>query len=241
MASSFFRRKRLVAAKMTINQAQPWYVKLVVVIIVLGLAGAVAAWTYDMGRSFAFGPRIHPEQLDELKEQIAKLTAERDKLLATANTIESQQNINKTVQKELTDQVKTLTTENMKLKDDLAFFETIVPTTKAAEGISVQGMKAEMVAPNQLSYRILVMQGGKGIRDFSGEMQITLTLVQAGKPAMMFFPDPKLGDAGRLKLTFKHYQRLEGLISIPEGAVVKAVQAKVLDHGQQRAQQSISL
>jgi hypothetical protein len=145
------------------------------------------------------------------------------------------------VQKELTDQVKVLTTENMKLKDDLAFFETVIPTTKVAEGISVQGLKAEMVAPNQLSYRILVMQGGKGIRDFTGEMQITLTLVQAGKPAMMFFPDPKLGDAGRLKLTFKHYQRLEGLISIPEGAVVKAVQAKVLDKGQQRAQQSISL
>jgi len=241
MATSRFGRKRLVPAKMAIHHTRPWYINVIIVILVLGLGGGLAAWTYDQGRNFAFGLRFDPRQIEQLQAQIKQLTAERDQLQVAANTIESQQNIEKSVQKQLTEQVKTLTTENLKLKDDLAFFETIVPSSKVAEGIAVQGVKVEMVAPNQLRYRVLVMQGGKNQNDFTGELQITLTLVQTGKPAMMQFPDPKLGEAAKLKLNFKHYQRVDGLIIIPDGATVKAVQAKVLERGQQRAQQSITL
>lgn len=241
MATSRFGRKRLVPAKMTIHHARPWYVNVVMVVLVLGLGGGLAAWTYDQGRSFALGLRFDPKKLEQMQAQIQQLTAERDQLQIAANTNESQQNIEKSVQKQLTEQVKALTAENLKLKDDLAFFETIVPASKVSEGIAVQGMKAELVAPNQLHYRVLVMQGGKSNNDFVGELQMTLTLVQTGKPVMMQFPDPKLGEVAKLKLSFKHYQRLEGVITIPDGATVKAMQAKVLERGLQRAQQSISL
>ena len=98
-----------------------------------------------------------------------------------------------------------------------------------------------MQAPNQLRYQVLVMQGGKGNHDFGGEMQLTLTLVQAGKPAMMQFPDAKAGESGKIKLLFRHYQRLDGVITLPDGATVKTVLVKVMDKGQQRAQQSINL
>ncbi|MDO9192379.1 MAG: hypothetical protein Q7U12_05740, partial [Undibacterium sp.] len=162
-------------------------------------------------------------------------------LASNVNTAESKENIERSTQKQLTDQVKALTVENLKLKDDLVFFESLMSTTVGAEGISVKRIKAEMQTPNQLRYQVLVMQGGKGSRDFAGEMQLTLTLVQAGKPAMMQFPDAKAGESGKLKLLFKYYQRLEGVIAIPDGATVKAVQVKVLDRGQQRAQQSINL
>ena len=241
MAKLRFWQRRLSASKMTIQHHQPWPVKAVIVVVVLGLAGAVALWTYDLGRSFAFGPKIKIEQVALLEKQVGDLVAERNALAATANTAESQQNIERSTQKQLGEQVKTLMVENLKLKDDLAFFESLLPATTGQDGISIQRIKAEMAAPNQLRYRVLVMQGGKGGRDFGGEMQLTLTLVQGGKPAIMPFPDPKSGEAGKLKLLFKHYQRLEGLITLPEGATVKAIQAKILDIGVQRAQQSFNL
>ena len=209
--------------------------------VVVGLGGAIALWTYDLGRSFTFGPKINVEQVQLLEKQVEQLTTERNALAASANTVESQQNIERSTQKQLGDQVKTLTVENLKLKDDLAFFESLMPSATGQEGITIQRIKVEMVAPNQLRYRVLVMQGGKGNRDFGGEMQLTLNMVQAGKPAMMQFPDPKSGETGKLKLLFRHYQRLEGLISLPEGATVKTVQAKIMDKGQQRAQQSVTL
>jgi hypothetical protein len=123
----------------------------------------------------------------------------------------------------------------------LAFFESLMPAATGPEGITVQRIKAEMAAPNQLRYRVLVMQGGKGGRDFVGEMQFSLNLVVAGKPAIMQFPDAKAGEAGKLKLSFRHYQRQEGLITLPDDAVVKSIQVKIMDKGVQRAQQSINL
>ncbi|MFZ6813981.1 DUF6776 family protein [Undibacterium sp. Rencai35W] len=234
-------QRRLVASKMTIRQDQPWPVKLAIVAVIIGLAGAVALWTYDLGRSFAFGPKIKPEEVEALHKQVDELKVERDKLAAQVNTSDSQQNIEKSTQKQLTDQVKNLTSENLKLKDDLAFFESLMPSATGPEGITLQRVKAEMVTPNQMRYRVLVMQGGKGGRDFVGDLQLSLTLAQGGKPVMMQFPDPKTGEAGKLKLSFRYYQRLEGVVTLPEGATVKSLQAKVMDKGQLRAQQSINL
>lgn len=233
--------KRYLASKLTISQEKPWHVKAGIAIVVMAVAAAIAWWTYDLGKTFAFGSKVSVEQVESLNKKIAELTAERDKLALAANTIESTVNIDKSTQKQLTDQVKALTTENIKLKDDLAFFESMTPSAAGADGISLQNFKVEMFAPGQLRYRALVMQGGKAGRDFTGEMQFNLNLVQAGKPATMLFPDPKTGDAGKLKLSFRHYQRLEGTISLPEGATVKAVQARVLMNGQIRAQQSVNL
>ncbi len=209
--------------------------------LVIGLGGAIALWTYDLGRSFTFGKKVSVERLDLLQKQVEELIEERDRLALTATTAESQQNIALATRTQLAEQIKTLTADNLKLKDDLAFFETLLPSATRQEGISIQRIKAEMVAPNQLRYRVLLMQGGKDARDFSGEAQFTLTLLQGGKSAMMVYPDPKAGEPGKIKLLFKHYQRLEGLITLSEGATVKAIQVKVIDKGVQRAQQSINL
>lgn len=241
MTQSKFWRRRIAASKMTINQHVPWPLKFAFIAAVLGVGGAIAMWTYDMGRSFAFGPKFSPEQMVNLQAKVADLTVERDQLIATASTIDSRQSIEKSTQKQLTDQINALTAENNKIKDDLAFFESLMPSASRPQGISLQRVKLEMNGANQLRYRALVMQGGKGIREFSGEMHISLTLVQTGKPAIMEFPDAKLGDAGKLKLSFKHYQRLEGQINLPEAAVVKSVQMTVLEKGEVRVRQSIAL
>ncbi|GGC79572.1 DUF6776 family protein [Undibacterium terreum] len=242
MAKTTSFKRRLAASKMTIKQQRPWPATVAMIALIVGLGGAMAMWTYDLGRSLTgFEPKASKEKIQNLQKQVEELTAERDKLSVSANTVESQMNIDRSMQKQLTDQIKTLTADNLKLKDDLAFFESLMPSATGPEGITVQRLKADMASPNQLRYRILVMQGGKGSNDFNGELQYSLTLVQAGKSVMMQFPDPKAGDAAKLKLSFKHYQRLEGLISLPDGATVKSVQAKVLDRGQIRAQQSINL
>lgn len=236
-----FWKRRLVASKMTISQHVPWPIKFAFIAAVIGVGGAIAMWTYEMGRNFAFGPKFSPELVTSLQEQVNKLTEEREKLMSGAATIESQQAIEKSVQKQLTDQITSLTTENNKLKEDLAFFESLMPSANRPQGITLQNAKIEMAAPGQLRYRALVMQGGKAVRDFSGEMHISLTLVQGGKPVMMEFPDAKAGESAKLKLSFKHYQRIEGQISLPEGASVKNVQMTVLEKGELRAKQAVNL
>ena len=237
----FSRRKHHLASKMTISHQRPWHLKLLLATIVLAVAAGMAWWTSGLGRSFAFGKKIDQEQVQELQNQLQQLSAERDRLQLAANTIESKFNIDHAMQKEFSEQIKTLTAENQKLKDDLAFFEGLIPSVGGNDGIAVQNLKIEMLAPGQLRYRALVMQGVKNSKDFNGEIQFYLSLVQGGKPVTMLFPDPKAGEAAQLKLSLKHYQRLEGVISLPDGAIARTVQIKVLERGQVRTQQAVNL
>lgn len=199
-------------------------------------------WGYDAGLSL---PNAHPEnvkeQIAQYKEQIEKLTTERDQFSTTANSADSQLNIERSAQNQLATQVKTLEAENIRLKEDLAFFESLLPNATGPQGVSIRRLKIDQVAPNQIRYRLLIMQGGKGDHDFIGNLQLAVTTLQNGKSAMMTFPDKNPAEQDKFKLGFKHYQRVEGVLTLPEGAATKLVQARVLEKGQIRAQQSANL
>lgn len=236
------RRLSVSSPRMSIKSHLPWPVRLVIVALVVGIGGAMAMWIYDLGRSFTgFDPRASREELATVREQVDKIKAERDEFSTTVNSAESQLNIERSAQKQLAAQVKTLEVENVKLKEDLAFFESLLPADTGAKGVSIRRLKADAIAPNQLRYRLLVMQGGKGEHDFVGTLQLAVTVLQGGKSAMMVFPEPNSRDTDKFKLGFKHYQRVEGVLTLPEGAAIKTVQARILDKGQIRAQQAANL
>lgn len=238
----WLRRWSISAPRMTIRTQLPWPLKAVFLAIVVGVGGAIAMWGYDLGRSLTgFNPGANREQLASYKEQLERLSSERDQLSTTANGAESQLNIQRSAEKQLAAQVKALEGDNAKLKEDLAFFESLLPVNTNSQGVSIRRLKAEIVAPNQLRYRLLIMQGGKGEHDFVGNLQLTVTVLQGGKSAMMIFPETASTDTEKFKLGFKHYQRIEGVLTLPEGATMKTVQARILERGQIRAQQSANL
>ena len=228
--------------KMTIRSQLPLPVKLAAALVALSLGGALAIWIFDRGRDITgFNPKASQNQLQSYKEQIEKLTSERDRLATVANAAESTLNIERAAQKQLTQQAKTLEADNMRLKEDLAFFESLLPADTGTRGISIRRVVVDMVAPGQLRYRLLVMQGGKGNVQFDGNVQFSINGQHGGKSVMMLLPDAKSNDADKFKISFKHYQRLEGILAIPEGWIVKTVQARVLEKGQLRTQQSANL
>jgi len=238
----WLRRHSISAPKMTIKSDLPWPLKVAFIGMVLGLGGAVAIWTYDMGPNIAgLSSGMSTKQAPATMEQVNRLTAERDQFSAAANAVESQLNIERSAQKQLAAQVKALEAENAKLKEDLAFFESLLPTNTGAHGVAIRRIKAEIVGLNQLHYRLLIMQGRKGEREFIGSLQFAVMVVQAGKSAMIIFPNGKSTDINKFKLGFKHYQHVEGILTLPEGVSVKAVQVRVLENGQIRAQQSANL
>ncbi|MDB5838739.1 MAG: hypothetical protein JWQ23_691 [Herminiimonas sp.] len=220
----------------------PWPLKVGLISVALGFAAAVAMWTYDLGRSFTgYTPPAGTDQVAELQRETEALRAERDRYSATVTAAESQLNMANSAQKQLAAQVKLLEVENARLKEDLAFFEKLMPVSSSSKGVVIRQIRAELVSPTQIQYQLLVMQDGKTERDFAGNLQFVVTLVQGGKNAMIIFPDGKASDVEKFKLGFKHYQRMEGVLTVPDGALVKAIQARVLEKGQIRAQESAKL
>ena len=240
------RRKRWLqrwsvgAPRMTIKNHLPWPLRAVFISIVLGLGGAIALWTYDQGRNFTgFKPAVTKEQYAELQNKLEAVGQERDRFQATVNASDSRLNIEHALQAQLSEQIKSLQTENGRLKDDLSFFESLLPTDKGMHGVAIRRLRVEMLEPTQLRYQILIMQGGRRVPDFVGNYQLILTLVQKGKSAIITFPKPDAAD--KFALSFPHYQRVEGILTIPDGAVVKSVQLKILQKGALRAQQFANL
>jgi hypothetical protein len=230
------------SAKVTVQSQRPWALRMLVIATVIGLGGAIALWTYDLGRGLTGrGTGDAREELAKYKEQLEKITAERDQLSTTANASESQVNIERSAQRQLATQVKTLEVENTKLKEDLAFFESLLPNAAGPFGVAIRRLQVDPVAPNQVRYRLLIMQGGKGDREFVGNLQLTVTTLQAGKSAMMIFPENNSSELDKFKLSFRHYQRVEGILILPDGASAKMVQARVLERGQIRAQLAANL
>jgi len=87
--------------------------------------------------------------------------SEAARLRSIANASESRLKIEQTAQSQLASQVKVLEDENNRLKEDLAFFENLVPSERRGEKVSIHRFKVERdVLPGEFRYRLLVLQGG---------------------------------------------------------------------------------
>lgn len=239
MRSYWRRHERLSLPKMTIRPQWPWPVRLGLALLVLLICLVAVWWAYGLGRGGS--GRQHAAQLEQRLQQ---MTQEREKLQTDANAAESKLNIEQAAQQQLMKQVKTLEAENSRLKEDLAFFESLMPVDASARGgIAIRRMTLDSVAGNQVRYRVLVMQGGKRDVEFTGNLQLVVIGLQAGKSITLQFPDAKAQNASvdQYKVNFKHYQRLEGVLQLPDGVQAKSLQARVLERGQIRAQQTANL
>ena len=226
---------------MAVRSALPWPFRWAVVAIVLGFCAAIGLWAFEFGKDIAGLDGGHTEEvvvlrgeLAELRQQTAKLKEERDKALSVANTSSTLLTAEKTAQERLSAQNKLLEAENRSLRDDLGFFEKLIPTG-GSESLAIRGLQAELQDGRQLKWQVLVIQPVKNAPEFNGKLELSFTGMQAGKPWSAPLP------TGAQVLKFRQYGRVEGVFELPPQTVVKGISAKVLDGSVTKAVQSIKL
>lgn len=233
------------APKVAVRTHVAWYWRALAVVCMLSVSLAVAAWIYDAGRNIAgFDSSHSSRKLGELREKISSLEAELATLRGVASSADSNQRIERAAQQQLAQQVKALEAENAVLKQDLAFFEGLVPESASGElGVRINRLRVDPEGVSgQYRYRmLLVHNGGKQAREFRGELQLVLQVRQDGKDAMMTLPLANDPNAQRYRLEIKHFQRVDGVFSVPSGAVLKSIEARVIQEGVVRVRQTVSL
>lgn len=231
------------APRVAIRSQLPWPLRVVVVFVLLSLAVAAGFTVYEQGRKLS-GPDRNElsAELDRTRELLARAVEERDRTAAAAVQSESRASVDRSAQEQVQAQLKSLERENARLKGELAFFESLLPTPTNAKGILIRSFRVQPDAePNSLRYRLLVQQSGRPVRDFVGEVSLTVSLQQDGRASVLQLPDPKMPGAGPVPLAFRHYQRVEGTFELPEGAVVQSVLVKIHADGETRAQQTFTM
>ena len=228
------RRLTISAPRMAVRSAMPWPLRWAVVAIVLGFCGAIALWAFEFGKTIAGLDAGSKEELIRLRADVEKLQQERDKAQSVVNTSASLLTAEKAAQGGLAGQIKALESENRQLRDDLGFFERLMPAS-GGEGVAIRGLNAEVLSGTQLKWQVLLIQPAKNASEFRGKLEVKLAGTMGGKPWMMDLP------GGAQQLAFKQYRRVEGMVDLPPQAVVKNVSAKVVEGSITRAVQSIQL
>jgi hypothetical protein len=217
------RRLSVSAPRMIVRSHLPWPLRWAVAALALGFSGALAMWAFETGKNIAGLDRDAKEELSRLRVEVAQLRDEREKALSIANTADSLLKTERTAQEKLAQQLKLTEAENLALKNDLGFFERLLPSAGGESVLSIRGLQAEAVTPGQLRYQLLLMQTGKSRPEFSGRYEVALSGTLDGRPWSL------VPQGGTQPLQVKQYRRVEGLIDHPPQAVIKMVTVKVTD------------
>jgi hypothetical protein len=226
---------------MAVRSALPWPFRWAVLAIVLGFCAAIGLWAFEFGKDIAGLEKGSKDELLQLRTEVTALRAElatakteRDEAQSVANTADTLVTAEKASHEKLLAQVKQLETDNRMLRDDLGFFEKLIPAG-AVEGLAIRGLQAELVTPTTLKWQALVMQPGRNTQEFNGRLEITFAGTVNGKPWTATLPD------GAMPIKVKQYGRMEGELALPPQVLVKSISARVLEGAVVRATQTIKL
>ncbi len=208
-----------------------WYWKWAAAAIGIALITSLVYWMFDAGQKLAgFDKDAALKQISELSETKQQLGEDNTKLKSSAIEFERQAQIDKASQAELTKSLTQLQDENANLKEDLAFFRSIMSTSTSPDGLNVYNFKLEHeAAPDEYRYRMMIMQGGQRENDFKGRVQLVVSITHNGVPATVTIPEAEKDKAVGLDVNFKYYQRVEGRFKLADGVKIKSVQVRVLE------------
>jgi len=237
----FLRRLTVSAPRMAVRSALPWPLRWLALAVVFGFCAALALWAFELGKNIAGLDAGNQQQLQNIQAELTALRAEgealkqaRDQAQMIANTADTMLTTQKVAQERLVAQNKQLQADNQSLRDDLGFFEKLIPTAGAA-GLAIRGLQAELRNGREIKWQVLVIQSQKNPPEFSGQLDLTFTGVQNGKP----WTAALAGGAQAFKL--KQYGRMTGVFSPPPQVTVSSVTAKILDGTVTKAVQTIKL
>jgi hypothetical protein len=242
------QRFGIAAPRVEVQTQIPWYWRWAGIAVLIGIAGAAAAWIYDAGRRYAGFDRSEVlQELQAVRSDLDSARAELERLRAIANAADARLSIERTAQQKLAQQIRVLEQDNARVREELATFESML-TSEARTGNapSIYRFKVEPeVLPGEFRYRLLlVTPSSRRERDFSGRLELVVSLQDGGQNVMMSFPEQAdAAGAAAFRLAFKYFRRVEGTFRVSPKARVESVQVRVYETGssQPRATHTVAL
>jgi len=227
---------------MAVRSSLPWPLRWAMLAIMLGFCAAIGLWAFELGKDIAgledqnvnLVAQLRSE-IQNMTRQLGELKEERDQAVSSAHTATTLLTTERATQESLTALNKKLEAENQSLRDDLAFFERLIPTSGGSGDLAIRGLQAELQNGNQLRWQVLVIQARKNALEFNGVLEVTFNGTQSGKAWSMG------AEKSAQTVKIRQYGRFTGVIELPPKTVVKSITAKVQEGKVVRASQTIQL
>ena len=212
-----------------IRSHMAWYWRWLLNLLMMAAVAGVVWWLVENSyRITGFNREEARQQIASLGEENAKLKRELDAAKSSLAERDRQAAIDRASQTELARNVTQLQDENATLKEDLGFLRNIMSSGATPEGLGIANLKVEPDGlPHEFRYRMLLTQGGQRKQDFKGRVQVVARVAHQGGLVSLTFPEASAGEAAGT-VDFRFYQKVDGRFRIPEGAVLKSFEVRVL-------------
>lgn len=238
------RRFSISAPQMTVRPHIAWYLRWGMVLPFVLAAIGLAWWAYDSGLEFAGFHRNQAEQeLSKLRDQVSQQGTEIMQLRNEVAQYERRIQIEQASNQATSDQLRNLADENVRLQEDLVFFQNLTATRGKDGELGVHRLMLERdKMPGEYHLRMLLVQSGQRAKTFTGYFQLVATVVENGKNTTHLFPQQDSG-SDQFKLSFRYYHRIEQGIQLPADAQLESVQVRIFEQGatEPKVRQSVSL
>lgn len=226
------RRSGIAAPRVAVQTQMAWYTRVSLTVMAAVILCAIGLAAYRLGQAMGALPSEFTREFTSMAKQLETLKSENERLRTDLAAAEHRAQIEQTTHGGLQGQLKGLADENAHLKEELAFFRTLMNAGGGSStGVTIDRFRVRPdVLPGEYRYQLLVAQARTRSRPFSGKVQLVVDLEQDGRSEVLVLPKATQPAEG-YDLRFKFYQRLDGVFRVPPAAKVNRVQVRVLENG----------
>lgn len=219
----FRRHFGISAPKMVVRRHLPWQ-WLIPPAVLLALMVGATGWF--MAQRNEEGALV--QEVEALRQQLLVQREELSVLRSGAGTGQNAVSIERATQQQLLGRIKGLEAQNALLKEDILLFERLIPVTGEGAAIRIENFRVAQEELGHFRYRLLLaFQPDRQTPDFRGRLQLVIDFELSGKRVQLLVPD-KRESLTEYQLELKHFLRREGVFQLPVGAVLRGVEARVL-------------
>lgn len=158
------------------------------------------------------------KRIKEQAQEIASLVEERGRLREQIAALERAGQIDKEAMREVREELKQSRSSYMEMESELALLRGIVETSVKSEGLYIQGFRLDKAEEAQLyRYSFTVSQSLKNAGAAVGWIELALEGEKNGEQSLLPLKEITKEKDEKLKMRFRHFQDVDGLIQLPEG------------------------
>jgi hypothetical protein len=238
------RRFGIAAPRLSVRPHIAWYLRWSMMLPFMLAALGLVWFAYNSGLEFAGFHRGETQQeLSGLHARLAVLTEQNTQLGRKVAQFEQQIQIEQGRSQEMARQMKSLNDDNARLQEDLNFFQNLTAENGKEGELAIHRMSLlRDKIPGEYRVRMLLVQSGQRVKEFTGSYQLVATVVQNGRKMTQLFPSDESGH-DQFLLNFKYYKRLEQSLRFPVDVQLQNIQVRLFEHGvrEPRVRQSVDL
>jgi len=222
-----WRRRRLVSRPLSMRPdrgvlgvALSWVLLLMLVLVCLVLGGWAGYW---------WSMRERGENYVRQSHELAHLRAELGRQQEALRIKDQQLLVEQTTRAALSRELRDAQAEVQVRQQALDFYDHLLVSNDRGRPARFAACEWRALGDGRYRYRLLLAQGQSRAADFSGRVAVVVNYQHEKKAGRI-----STGEDSPLPVKFRHYQRLEGGMRLPDGALPQQLEARIfMDGGKQ--------